>query len=83
MRVNKPIVIRAAPIQSTAAILDLRRPSAADIVGGTGMKSMPATEMIPAMMARAPKTHFQLAHSTIRPEMILPKTLPRGAPAAM
>jgi hypothetical protein len=46
------------------------------------MRRMPATEMTPAMMAEMPKTHFQLAYSSTRPERMLPKTLPRGAPAA-
>jgi hypothetical protein len=34
------------------------------------------------MMAEAPKTHFQLAYSAMKPERMFPNTLPRGAPAA-
>lgn len=34
------------------------------------------------MIAQAPKTHFQLAYSAIKPETMFPQTLPRGAPAA-
>lgn len=47
------------------------------------MQKTPATAIMPAIMARAPKTHFQLAHSAMRPETRLPQTLPRGAPAAI
>lgn len=46
------------------------------------MTKQPAAEMKPAIMAEAPKTHFQLAYSAIRPDTMLPKTLPSGAPAA-
>src|SRR6478735_6387850 len=80
---RSPHVIRVAPIQSTAAVLDRRLLcSGRSSGGGAGMQKTPATAIMPAMMARAPKTHFQLAHSAMRPETRLPQTLPRGAPAA-
>lgn len=80
MSAIRPTVMSVAPNQSTSATLDfLSRPGEG---GGTGIKKYPAMEMMPAMMAVAPKTHFQLAYSAMRPEMRLPKTLPRGAPEA-
>lgn len=70
-----------APIQSTDRGPSLFVLPAADGGGVGGIKSMPQTEMMPPMMASTPKTHFQLEYWATKPERMLPKTLPRGAPA--
>lgn len=85
MRATRAAVMGQAPTQSKDGLPLL--PSLASAVGGRGggmggMKARAAMVMAAAAMAVAPKTHFQLEYSVMRPDMRLPHILPRGAPAA-